>query len=174
MCIRDRFIPTSYLAYAVDFTGDGKRDIWGDDPTDSLASTANYLHKSGWTLGQPWGVEVILPPGFNTALAGRGKGRSPSDWAAMGVRAATGGTVPNHGSASILLPAGPTGPAFMIFNNFNVIARYNNAENYIIGVGHLSDRIMGGGPLRGTFPPDGAGMTLADRQELQRLSLIHI
>ena len=163
-----QFIPTSYLAYAVDFTGDGRRDIWGDDPTDSLASTANYLHKSGWTLGQPWGVEVILPPGFNTALAGRGKGRSPSDWAAMGVRAATGGIVPNHGGASILLPAGPTGPAFMIFNNFNVIARYNNAENYILGVGYLSDRIIGGGPLRGTFPPDSAGMTLADRQELQR------
>lgn len=163
-----QFIPTSYLAYAVDFTGDGRRDIWSDDPTDSLASTANYLHKAGWTLGQPWGVEVVLPAGFNTGLAGRGKGRSPSDWAAMGVRAATGGAVPNHGSASILLPSGPTGPAFMIFNNFNVIARYNNAENYIIGVGHLSDRLIGGGPIKGSFPPDKAGMTLADRQELQR------
>jgi membrane-bound lytic murein transglycosylase B len=163
-----QFIPTSYLAYAVDFTGDGRRDIWGDDPTDALASTANYLHKAGWTHGQPWGVEVVLPAGFNTGLAGRGKGRSPADWAAMGVRAATGGTVGNHGSASIILPAGPTGPAFMIFSNFNVIARYNNAENYIIGVGHLSDRLMGGGKLKGTFPPDNAGMTLADRQELQR------
>ncbi len=163
-----QFIPTSYLGYAVDFTGDGRRDIWGDDPTDALASTANYLHKAGWTHGQPWGVEVVLPAGFNTGLAGRGKGRSPSDWAALGVRAASGGTVANHGAASILLPAGPTGPAFMIFANFNVIARYNNAENYILGVGHLSDRLMGGGPIRGSFPPDAAGMTLADRQELQR------
>ncbi len=163
-----QFIPTSYLAYAVDFTGDGRRDIWSDDPTDALASTAAYLAKSGWTKGQPWGVEVRLPAGFDTSLAGRGKGRSPADWAALGVTDMDGRAVPNHGGASILLPAGARGPAFMIFNNFNVIARYNNAESYVIGVGHLSDRLRGGPAVRGAFPPDATGMTIADRQELQR------
>lgn len=163
-----QFIPTTYLAYAVDFAGDGKADIWSADPTDSLASAANYLKKSGWTKGQPWGVEVVLPPGFNTGLAGRGKGRSPSEWAAMGVRAATGGTVPDYGAASIILPSGASGPAFMIFNNFNVILRYNNAESYAIGVGHLSDRISGGAKVQASFPPDAAGLTQADRQRIQQ------
>ncbi len=161
-----QFIPTSYLAYAVDFTGDGRRDIWSEDPTDALASTAAYLAKSGWTRGQPWGVEVRLPAGFNTGLAGRGKGRSPSEWAAMGVRDMNGGSVPNHGGASIIIPAGAGGPAFMIFNNFNAIARYNNAESYVIGVGHLSDRLRGGPAVRGNFPPDAKGMTIENRQEL--------
>ena len=163
-----QFIPTSYLEFAVDFTGDGRRDIWSDDPSDSLASTAAYLARSGWRKGQPWGVEVQLPTGFDTGVTGRGKGRSADAWAALGVRAASGGPVPNHGSASILLPQGANGPAFMIFNNFNAIARYNNAVNYVIGVGHLSDRLRGGGPIRGNFPPDAAGMSMADRQELQR------
>jgi len=164
-----QFIPTSYQLFAVDFTGDGRRDIWADDPTDSLASTAAYLARSGWTKGQPWGVEVRLPAGFNTGLAGRGKGRSPADWAALGVRDMNGGTVPNHGAASIIIPAGANGPAFMIFQNFTVITRYNNAESYVIGVGHLSDRLRGAGPVRGNFPPDAQGMTIADRQDLQRL-----
>ena len=163
-----QFIPTSYLEFAVDFTGDGRRDIWSEDPTDALASTAAYLSRAGWKKGQPWGVEVQLPAGFNTGLAGRGKGRSPDAWADLGVRAADGGRVPNHGGASILLPQGSTGPAFMIFNNFNAIARYNNAVNYVIGVGHLSDRLRGGGPIRGNFPPDAAGMSMSDRQDLQR------
>lgn len=163
-----QFIPTSYLAFAVDFTGDGRRDIWSDDPSDALASTAAYLAKSGWTPGQPWGVEVRLPSGFNTGLTGRGTTRSAGDWAAQGVRAVGGGVVPDHGAASILIPAGAAGPAFMIFRNFTVITRYNNAENYVIGVGHLSDRLRGGPAIQGAFPPDAAGMTIADRQELQR------
>ncbi len=163
-----QFIPTSYLEYAVDFTGDGRRDIWSEDPTDALASTAAYLARSGWRKGQPWGVEVQLPAGFNTAVTGRGKGRSADAWSAMGVRGADGGRLPNHGTGSILLPDGARGPAFLIFNNFNAIARYNNAVNYVIGVGHLSDRLAGGGPIRGNFPPDAAGMSKADRQDLQR------
>jgi lytic murein transglycosylase len=162
-----QFIPTSYLAYAVDFTGDGRRDIWSDDPTDSLASTAAYLARSGWTRGQPWGVEVRLPPGF-TGPFGRGTTRSASQWAAMGVRDMNGNPVPNFGPASILAPSGSGGPAFMVFRNFTVITRYNNSESYVIGVGHLSDRITGGPPIRGRFPPDALGMTIADRQELQR------
>jgi len=163
-----QFIPTSYLAYAVDFRGDGRRDIWSDDPTDALASTAAYLAKSGWTRGQPWGVEVTVPNGFNTGQTGRGTTRSAADWAAQGVRAIGGGAPPNHGAASILMPAGASGPAFMVFRNFTVITRYNNAESYVIGVGHLSDRIRGGAPVQGNFPPDAQGMTIANRQDLQR------
>lgn len=163
-----QFIPTSYLAYAVDFRGDGRRDIWSDDPTDALASTAAYLAKSGWQRGQPWGIEVQLPSGFDSGLAGRGKGRSPTGWADLGVRGSSGGALPSHGTGSVLLPAGANGPAFMIYQNFNVILRYNNAENYAIGVGHLSDRLIGGAAVRGAFPPDAAGMRIADRQALQR------
>jgi membrane-bound lytic murein transglycosylase B len=164
-----QFIPTSYQLFAVDFTGDGRRDIWSDDPSDALASTAAYLAKSGWVKGQPWGVEVRLPAGFNAGFAGRGSSRSTADWAAMGVRDMDGNTVPNHGAASILLPEGMAGPAFMTFRNFTAITRYNNSESYVIGVGHLSDRILGRPPIRGDFPPDANGMQIGDRQEMQRL-----
>jgi membrane-bound lytic murein transglycosylase B len=162
-----QFIPTSYLAYAVDFTGDGRADIWGDDPTDALASTAAYLQRSGWQAGQPWGMEVRLPSGFATGAAGRGNRRDAGAWTAMGVTDVTGRPLP-AGSAAILIPAGPSGPAFAVYRNFDVILRYNNAENYAIGVGHLSDRIAGGGPLRASFPPDATGLTIDDRKELQR------
>ncbi len=162
-----QFIPTSYLAYAVDFRGDGRRDIWSDDPTDALASTASYLARSGWNRGQPWGVEVRLPAGFAGPF-GRGTTRSTAAWADTGVRDMDGRVVPDHGAASIIIPAGAGGPAFMTFRNFTVITRYNNAESYVLGVGHLADRLAGGGPIRGTFPPDATGMTKADRQALQR------
>jgi lytic murein transglycosylase len=163
-----QFIPTSYLAYAVDFRGDGRRDIWSEDPTDALASTASYLARSGWTHGQPWGVEVRLPAGFDAGLAGRDTVKATAAWTALGVRDMDGRPVPDHGAASILIPAGSAGPAFMVFHNFTVLGRYNNAQNYIIGVGHLADRLAGGSPIRGRFPPDAQGMTLAERQELQR------
>ncbi len=163
-----QFIPTSYQAYAVDFRGDGRRDIWSDDPTDALASTAAYLKRSGWKKGQPWGVEVRLPKGFNTKQTGRGTKRNPSDWAAQGVRDMNARTVPNHGAASILIPSGAAGPAFMVFKNFTVISRYNNSVLYVIGIGHLSDRLVGGSPIKGAFPPDAQGMTIDDRRELQQ------
>jgi membrane-bound lytic murein transglycosylase B len=159
-----QFIPTSYLAYAVDFTGDGRRDIWSDDPTDALASTANYLAKSGWTRNLPWGAEVRLPPDFDAKLLGRGKGKSAAAWAGMGVRAVSG----NLAAGSIIAPAGLSGPAFLLTSNFNVILRYNNAENYALGIGTLADRLNGGGPLSAGFGPDATGMTIADRQDLQR------
>lgn len=162
-----QFIPTSYLAYAVDFRGDGRRDIWADDPTDALASTGAYLANSGWTRGQPWGVEVQLPDELGGPF-GRGSTQSVGQWMAAGVRDMNGGQVPDHGGASVIIPAGRFGPAFMTFRNFTVITRYNNAENYVIGVGHLSDRLRGGGPVRGAFPPDAAGMTIDQRQALQR------
>jgi lytic murein transglycosylase len=161
-----QFIPTSYLLFAVDFTGDGRRDIWSEDPSDSLASTAAYLARNGWRRGQPWGLEVTRPAGL--AAPGRGAARSVADWRAAGVRAADGGAIPDAGPASLIAPAGPNGPAFLLFRNFNVILTYNNAENYALGVGHLSDRLAGGGPIRGAFPPDAQGLTKADRQEIQR------
>jgi len=163
-----QFIPTSYLAYAVDFTGDGKRDIWSDDPTDALASTAAYLKRFGWTKGQPWGVEVRLPAGFNAGLAKRDIKRAPSDWAAMGVTDMNGRAVPNHGAASILLPAGTAGAAFMIFDNFAVIERYNRADAYVIGVGHLSDRIKGGPEIQTPWPRGYAPLSFDERMEMQQ------
>lgn len=163
-----QFIPTSYLQFAVDFTGDGRRDIWSEDPTDALASTAAYLARSGWQRGQVWGMEVQLPAAFNIGLTGRETRRASDDWAALGVRAADGGPLPDHGPGAVVLPQGADGPAFILWRNFGVILRYNNALNYGIGVGHLSDRLRGGGPLRAAFPPDAQGLTLADRQDLQR------
>jgi lytic murein transglycosylase len=162
-----QFIPTSYLAYAVDFTGDGRRDIWSEDPSDALASTAAYLQKSGWVRGLSWGMEVTLPDGFNPGLLGRGKGKSAAEWQALGVRRAGGGSL--AGGSIIASGNGGGGPYFLLTQNFAVILRYNNAQNYAIGVGHLSDRIAGGGPVQASFGPDAAGMTKADRQELQRL-----
>lgn len=163
-----QFIPTSYLAYAVDFTGDGKRDIWSDNPADALASTASYLKRFGWTKGQPWGVEVRLPDGFNYALAGHGTARRVADWHAMGVRGIDGGRVPNHGKAAILLPAGSRGPAFMIFKNFNVIERYNAADSYVIAVGHLSDRLRGKPDFVADWPRGDRTLRFAEKKELQR------
>jgi membrane-bound lytic murein transglycosylase B len=162
-----QFIPTSYLAHAQDFDGDGRRDIWSDDPSDALASTAAYLAEFGWTKGQPWGVEVLLPEGFDYSQTGERIKKSPADWAAMGVRDTDGNRVPNHGRASILLPAGARGAAFMIFDNFHVIERYNTADAYVIGVGHLSDRIRGAGALRSGWPREDRNLRFAEKQEMQ-------
>jgi len=163
-----QFIPTSYLDYAVDFTGDGKRDIWGSDPTDALASTAAYLAKFGWVKGQPWGVEVRVPQGFDYTLANRKTLKSPSEWARMGFQDMNGKQVPNHGKASILLPAGAKGAAFMIFKNFSVIERYNTADAYVIGVGHLSDRLKGKPAIQAQWPRGDRALKFAERKELQR------
>ncbi len=162
-----QFIPTSYLAYAVDFTGDGKRDIWSDNPADALASTAAYLARFGWAQGRPWGTEVTLPPDFDFALSGDRTRKSAAEWAALGVRAPDGGRVADHGPASIILPAGARGAAFMIFPNFHVIERYNAADAYVIAIGHLSDRIKGGPPIRHDWPRDDRALTLPERIELQ-------
>jgi membrane-bound lytic murein transglycosylase B len=162
-----QFIPTSYLAYAVDFTGDGRRDIWSEDPTDALASTAAYLAKSGWTQGLPWGMEVVVPAGFNAGLLGRGKGQSAEAWAGLGVRSADGRAL--AGGSIIAGGNGGGAPYFLLTQNFATILRYNNAQNYAIGVGHLSDRLLGRGAVQASFGPDATGMTKADRQELQRL-----
>ena len=164
-----QFIPTSYLDYAVDFTGDGKRDIWSDDPTDALASTAAYLARFGWVRGQPWGVEVTLPPNFDFALASRKVTRTPANWARLGVVGVNGKSVPDYGSASILVPAGSQGVALMVFKNFSVIERYNAADAYVIGVGLLSDRIKGDPPFAASWPREDRALTFAERKEVQQL-----
>jgi lytic murein transglycosylase len=163
-----QFMPTSYLEHAQDFTGDGRRDIWGADPSDALASAAAYLAHHGWEKGQPWGVEVRVPQGFDYRLADREITKMPSDWAALGVVDMEGRAVPDHGRASVLLPAGSQGAAFLIFDNFEVIERYNTADAYVIAVGHLSDRLAGGPPIRGGWPRGDRALTYDERKEMQR------
>lgn len=163
-----QFMPSSYLAYAVDFTGDGRRDIWADNPADALASTAAYLQRMGWRKGQPWGIEVTLPAGFNYAQTGHRVTRSVADWARLGVRPARGGRLPDYGPAEVILPAGARGAAFLIFHNFGVIARYNAADAYVIAVGLLGDRIGGAPPLRAEWPRDDRALSMDERVELQR------
>jgi len=163
-----QFIPTSYEAYAVDFTGDGRRDIWSDDPSDALASTAAYFREFGWRKGQPWGVEVLLPQGFDFGQTGRTISRRPRDWARRGVVGVDRQPVPDYGNATLSTPTGAGGTAFLLFDNYDVISRYNNAEAYIIGVGHLSDRIRGAGPLQVSFPADERRLRRAERRELQQ------
>jgi membrane-bound lytic murein transglycosylase B len=162
-----QFMPTSYLDHAVDFTGDGKRDIWSDDPTDALASTAAYLASFGWTKGMPWGVEVTLPQGFDYAETGERVKKPVAGWQAQGVRQVNGADLPDHGSASILLPAGAQGVAFLIFANFQVIERYNSADAYVIAVGHLADRIGGAAPFKAGWPRQDRALSFDERIELQ-------
>ncbi|NUB44679.1 lytic murein transglycosylase [Fertoebacter nigrum] len=163
-----QFIPTSYLAFAVDFTGDGRRDIWSDDPADALASTAAYLAASGWMTGQPWGVEVTLPHDFDYAQSGKRVQKPVAYWQAQGLRRADGGDLPGQGPASVLLPGGARGAAFLIFGNFRAIARYNSADAYVLGVGHLADRLAGGTPIRAVWPREDRALLEAERVELQQ------
>ncbi|MBP0482422.1 lytic murein transglycosylase [Sagittula salina] len=160
-----QFMPTSFQSLAVDFTGDGRRDIWGDDPADALASTAHYLAKNGWVTGMPWGMEVRLPAQFDyTAMD---TDRMPSDWARLGVVGMDGRPVRDFGAARVLLPAGHRGAAFLVSKNFRVIKRYNAADAYALGVAHLADRIAGGAPFRGAWPREDSPLTSDQRKELQ-------
>ncbi|MCX7286760.1 MAG: lytic murein transglycosylase [Rhodobacterales bacterium] len=162
-----QFMPSSWERFAVDFDGDGKRNLWGDDPADALASTANYLRHWGWTTGQPWGLEVTLPQGFDYDQTTERVVKPVADWQAMGIRTATGADLPDHGPGSILLPGGHRGAAFLIFPNFQVIERYNTADAYIIGIGHLADRIKGGPPIAAAWPRELRALNLDERRELQ-------
>jgi lytic murein transglycosylase len=163
-----QFMPSSWHAFAVDFTADGKRDIWGDDPTDALASTAAYLAGKGWVKGAPWGAEITLPPGFNYDLTTERVKKPVADWQAMGVRLADGTDLPNHGPASVLLPGGHKGAAFLIFQNFHVIETYNTADAYVIAVGHLADRLRGAGPILAPWPRDERALSFEERVALQK------
>ncbi|MGJ8597202.1 lytic murein transglycosylase [Sulfitobacter sp.] len=162
-----QFMPGSFIDHAVDWDGDGKRNIWGDDPRDALASAAAYLKANGWVTGQPWGVEVRIPDGFDYLLANRDVIKTPQEWADLGLQDTEGKAVPDHGAASILLPAGAGGAAFMVFNNFEVIETYNTADAYVIAVGHLADRISGAGPLKGHWPLQDRALSFDERIELQ-------
>lgn len=162
-----QFMPTSFLTTAVDFNGDGRRDIWSDDPVDALASTAAYLAKNGWEKGKPWGVEVVLPEGFDYTQTTEKVTKTPAEWQALGVRAVSG-DLPDAGAGSILLPGGARGVAFMIFQNFRVIETYNSADAYVIAVGHLGDRIMGAPEFAGSWPRDLRALSYDERIELQQ------
>jgi len=166
-----QFMPASVVQYAVDFDGDGRRNIWGDDPTDALASTANYLARNGWNAGRPWGFEVTLPRDFDYALTGTKTKNSMKIWDKLGVGLSGRPTLHADTLASVLLPAGARGPSFLIFENFEVLASYNASNAYVIAVGHLADRIGGGSYFAGAWPRAQAALTRAERNELQeRLS----
>jgi lytic murein transglycosylase len=148
-----QFMPTVFLAYAVDADGDGQRDIWGSIP-DVAASTAHFLARSGWRSGEPWGAEVRLPPGFDYTRAELSVRQGAAQWAAEGVQAVEGQTLPTLAEASILAPAGARGPAFLVGPNFRTLLRYNNAVNYALGVALLAQQIDGGPGVVAAWPRD--------------------
>ena len=158
-----QFLPSSYLSYAVDFDGDGYADIWRSVP-DVLASIANYLQKSGWRSGVPWGFEVIVPQKFDYR-ASRG---TFADWAQRGLKRADGGRLPEAGSAILFFPSGAGGPAFLVTANFVVLKRYNNSDAYALAVAELSDRLRGLGPIPASWPADDFQPSRGERIALQR------
>jgi membrane-bound lytic murein transglycosylase B len=164
-----QFIPTTYQAYAVDYDGDGRRNIWSDVP-DALASTASYLKHSNWQAGQTWGYEVTLPKGLNPKKYSERTLKSLGEWQKLGIRRVNGEAFPRPGDkAGLYAPAGTAGPVFLVLNNFRSILRYNNATSYALGVGHLSDRLKGYGPFVHPWPTDENHLSLDQRVELQKL-----
>jgi membrane-bound lytic murein transglycosylase B len=164
-----QFIPTTYQGYAVDYDGDGKRNIWADIP-DALASTASYLKHSNWKAGETWGYEVTLPKGFNTKKVSEKTLKSVAAWQALGIKRVGGEPFPRPGDkAGLYAPAGTDGPAFLVLNNFRSILRYNQANSYALGVGHLADRLKGYGPFVKPWPTDENHLSLDQRVELQKL-----
>jgi lytic murein transglycosylase len=142
-----QFMPSNVVDYAVDFSGDGKRDLWSNVP-DVLASTANYLAKEHWKRGLPWGFEVTVPKGFDYRKS-RG---SFADWKKLGVRRADGKPFPPSGPGILFFPSGASGPAFLTTENYPALKEYNNSDAYVIAVGHLADRMNGGPPIRAAWP----------------------
>lgn len=161
-----QFLPSVYLAYAVDADGDGRRDIWGSE-ADVMASTANFLAASGWQANQPWGWEVTLPPGFDYALADAKLRQTNAAWAGLGVQAVDAMPLPPGADSALLLPAGARGPAFLVGPNFRVILRYNNATSYALAVSLLAQRIAGGPTVQAPWPRDLQGLTRTQLRELQ-------
>ena len=162
-------LPTTLIVHAVDFDGDGRSDVWGDSPADALASTAAYLSSFGWVTGQPWGVEVSLPDGFDYALARRTETRLPSDWATLGVTGVDGAEIEDFGEASILLPAGAAGAAFFVFPNYQILERYDATDAWPLAVGLLADRLNGGDALSADWPRDDRVLTDDELREMQGL-----
>ncbi len=161
-----QFLPSNFLAYAVDADGDGRRDIWGS-MADVLASTANFLARSGWQAPQAWGLEVRLPVGFDVARADTHVRQSSARWAAEGLQAMNGTPLPELPDAAIMLPAGARGPAFLVGTNFRTILRYNNSTSYALAVGLLAQRLAGGPGVLTAWPRDLAPLTRAQLLDLQ-------
>ncbi len=163
-----QFMPSSFMKYAVDFKGEGHKDIWNSVP-DALASTANYLKAFGWRTGETWGYEVSLPRDFNYNNIWNDASATLGDWAAIGVKRANGKAFPRQGDiASLYMPMGGNGPVFAVLPNFDVIKRYNDSSSYALAVGHLADRILGSKGFVNGWPDDSA-LTKAQRTELQSL-----
>jgi len=161
-----QFLPSVFLAYAVDADGDGRRDIWGS-MADVVASTANFLARSGWQAGQPWGTEVRLPPGFDVGRADAELRQSSAQWAAEGVRTVDGAPLPELADGAVLLPAGARGPAFLVGPNFRAILRYNNSTSYALAVGLLAQRLADGPGVQAPWPRDLPALTRGQLLALQ-------
>ena len=159
-----QFMPSTFLGTAVDGDGDARRDLVHSAP-DALASTANFLHKAGWQQGVPWGFEVRLPSGY-AGPSGRGRKQPMATWAGRGITRVDGRPL-GEGTAGLLLPAGPNGPAFLVTRNFDAIYGYNAAESYALAIALLSDRLAGRPGLRTPWPTDDPGLSRVDRREVQ-------
>jgi lytic murein transglycosylase len=164
-----QFMPTSFKRYAVDFDGDGHRDVV-DSVADLVASTANNLKKDGWVTGSTWGYEVVVPKGFNYMQADRGKQHTMAEWEALGVRRPGNKPFPHsQEKAYLLVPAGYEGPSFLMLQNFRVIMKYNPAEAYALAIGHLADRFRGSEAFTQAWPRHEAVLSRDERRELQEL-----
>jgi len=162
-----QFMPSVFLQYAVDGDGDGRRDLWNSLP-DAMASAANFLQGLGWQQGLRWGREVRLPDHFAYYRAGLNKPRTLQQWEKLGVRQNDGSPLPDVDiKASLLVPSGHRGPAFLVYQNFNVIMRWNQSEFYALSVGILADRIAGASPLRVPPPADAPRLTRSTVKQLQ-------
>ena len=163
-----QFMPTSFKRYAVDFDGDGHRDVVDSVP-DLIASTANNLKTDGWVPGDTWGYEVVLPQNFDYLLADHTKQMTLRQWQGLGVHRANSAAFPHpEDRAYLLLPAGARGPAFLMLQNFRVIMKYNPAEAYALAIGYLADRMRGGAPFVQSWPRDERVLTVDERYELQQ------
>jgi lytic murein transglycosylase len=160
-----QFMPTNFIDYAVDFDGDGRRDIWTDVP-DVLASTANYFAKAagGWKMGVPWGFEVIVPKGFDLMKSRASFG----EWKTLGVKRADGKAFPRSGDGILFFPAGLPGPAFIVTPNFEVNKDYNDSDVYALAIGHLSDLMQGGRTFNASWPTQPTQLPRDDRIALQK------
>jgi membrane-bound lytic murein transglycosylase B len=160
-----QFMPSTFNQYALDYTGNGRKDIWGSLP-DAFASAANFLSRIGWQPDQNWGRQVRLPKDFDLSLATLDTKKSVEKWKNLGVQVADGTALANADTqASVVLPQGESGPAFLVFDNFRAIMRWNRSVNYAISVGHLADRIVGLPPV--FFGPDAADETLSRNQIME-------
>ncbi len=164
-----QFMPTSFKRFAVDFDGDGRRDVVSSVP-DLVASTANNLKKDGWRAGQTWGYEVEVPAGFNYMQANRARQLTIAQWQGLGIRRVGGRDFPRQSDTAYLLaPAGARGPAFLMLPNFRAILRYNPADAYALAIGHFADRLRGSGPLVQAWPRHERVLSRTERLELQQI-----